>query len=174
MGWMIDYTHSEISFQVRHMMITNVKGHFDSYRAKIDVSDLKDLNSANIYFEFDVASINTKSKERDDHLRSADFFNADKYPKITFQSTSISGNSFYYEIEGDLTIRDITKRVVFSVKYNGSVKNPWGTKVYGFEGSARINRDEFQLTWNTALKNGGLLVSNEIKIFIDLELSKDT
>ena len=169
----VDVAHSEISFQVKHMMVSKVKGHFDSYLAKVEAEDLEDLTGATLYFEFEVASINTKNKDRDYHLLSADFFDADKYPKITFQSTEITGSTSNYEVTGKLTIRDVTKPVTFLVAFNGKGTNPWGATVYGFEGSTIINREEFGLTWNAALETGGVLVGKDIKILIDLELTPE-
>ena len=170
-NWVVDFAHSEISFQVKHMMVAKVKGHFDSYEAIVEAPDLENLTGANIRFEFDVESIYTKNKDRDNHLRSADFFNVEKYPKITFQSTSITGSGSNYVITGDLTIRNVTKPVTFDVTFNGKGTNPWGATVYGFEGQSVIKREDFGLTWNSQLETGGVLVGSEIKIFIDLELS---
>lgn len=167
----VDLSHSEVSFQVKHMMVAKVKGHFDTYTATVEAPNLEDLTGANIAFEFDVASIHTKNKDRDDHLRSADFFNAEQYPKITFQSTSITGAAPNFQVTGDLTIRNITKPVTFDVTFNGKGTNPWGVEVYGFEGESVIKREDFGLTWNASLETGGVLVGNDVKIIIELELS---
>ncbi|WP_339289326.1 YceI family protein [Ureibacillus sp. FSL K6-0786] len=170
--WVVDKSHSEISFEVKHMMVSKVRGHFDSYMAEIEAEDLTDLTTATIAFTFDVASINTKSEDRDNHLKSADFFDAEKYPTITFQSkviTKTDDNEF--EVTGDLTIKDVTKPVTFEVEYNGKGKNPWGVEVYGFEAEAKINREEFGLTWNAALETGGVLVGKDIKIKAELEVN---
>lgn len=170
--WVVDKSHSEISFEVKHMMVSKVRGHFDSYTAEIKAEDLTDLTTATIAFTFDVASINTKSEDRDNHLKSADFFDAEKYPTITFQSkviTKTDDNEF--EVTGDLTIKDVTKPVTFEVEYNGKGKNPWGVEVYGFEAEAKINREEFGLTWNAALETGGVLVGKDIKIKAELEVN---
>ncbi|MFC5629691.1 YceI family protein [Aliibacillus thermotolerans] len=129
-----------IQFEVKHMMVSKVRGQFDSY-------DLTDLTTASIAFEFDVASINTHSEDRDNHLRSEDFFDVEKYPTITFQSTDIQKDGDDYEVTGDLTIKDVTKPVTFAT-------NPWGVEVY----------EEFGLTWNAALETGGVLVAKDIKI----------
>ena len=139
-----------IQFEVKHMMVSKVRGQFDSY-------DLTDLTTASIAFEFDVASINTHSEDRDNHLRSEDFFDVEKYPTITFQSTDIQKDGDDYEVTGDLTIKDVTKPVTFAT-------NPWGVEVYGFEAKTKINREEFGLTWNAALETGGVLVGKDIKI----------
>lgn len=167
----VDFAHSEISFQVKHMMVAKVKGHFEAYQATVEAPNLEDLTGANITFDFEVTSIYTKNKDRDDHLRSADFFDAKQYPKISFQSTSITGTAPSFQVTGDLTIRDVTKPVTFNVTFNGKGTNPWGSEVYGFEGDTVIKREDFGLTWNSALETGGVLVGSDVKIAIDLELS---
>ncbi|MFO7317739.1 MAG: YceI family protein [Bacilli bacterium] len=170
--WVIDKAHSEIGFEVKHMMVSKVRGHFDSYDAEIEADDLTDLTNAKISFAFDVASINTKLEDRDNHLKSADFFDAEKYPKITFQSTEIkkTGDS-EYEVTGNLTIKDVTKPVTFEVEFNGKGKNPWGVEVYGFEAETKINREDFGLTWNAVLETGGVLVGKDVKIKAELEVN---
>ena len=167
----VDNSHSHIGFQVKHMMVSKVKGSFESYTAEVEASDLSDLTTAKIGFTIDVASINTKSEDRDNHLKSPDFFDAEKYGDITFQSTSVAGSGPNYEVTGDLTIKGMTKPVTFDVTYNGKGKNPWGVEVYGFEGEATINREDFGLTWNAALETGGVLVGKEIKIDLELEVN---
>ncbi len=169
--WVVDPSHSEIGFQVKHMMVSKVKGSFDTYSADIEAADLTDLTSASISFTFDVSSINTKNTDRDNHLRSADFFDAETFQNITFKSTTITGSGSDYKVTGDLTIRDTTKPVTFDVEFNGKGTNPWGQEVYGFEAEGKINREEFGLTWNAALETGGVMVGKDIKILVDLELS---
>lgn len=170
-NYVVDKTHSSVGFQVKHMMISKVKGSFDSYEATVEATDLADLTTANIAFEFDVASINTKNEDRDNHLRSADFFEVDQYPKITFKSTNVQGSGSDYAVTGDLTIKDVTKPVTFEVTYNGKGTNPWGAEVYGFEAETLINREEFGLTWNASLETGGVLVGKDIKVVVELELN---
>ncbi|MEO4054281.1 YceI family protein [Solibacillus sp. CAU 1738] len=169
--WAIDRSHSSIGFTVKHMMVSKVKGVFDSYTADVEAEDLTDLTSANISFDFDIASINTRSEDRDNHLKSADFFDGEKYPKITFKSTNITKSDDTYKVTGDLTIKDVTKSVTFDTEFNGKGKNPWGVDVYGFEAETKINREEFGLTWNAALETGGVLVGKDIKIQVELELN---
>lgn len=170
--WVIDKSHSEIGFEVKHMMVSKVRGHFDSYTAEIETKDFTDFTDATIAFTFDVASINTNSQDRDNHLKSADFFDAEKYPTITFKSKVITKkDDDKYEVTGDLTIKDVTKPVTFEVKYNGKGKNPWGVEVYGFEAEGKINREDFGLTWNAALETGGVLVGKEVKIKAELEVN---
>lgn len=171
--FIVDASHSNIGFEVKHMMVSKVKGSFDAYTAEVEAADLTDLTTANIAFTFDVASINTRSEDRDNHLKSGDFFDVEKYPNITFKSTKIEKDGDDYEVTGDLTIKDVTKPVTFEVEYGGKGVNPWGVDVYGFEAEAKINREEFGLTWNAALETGGVLVGKDIKIKVELELNPE-
>ncbi|WP_413363328.1 YceI family protein [Lysinibacillus sp. 3P01SB] len=170
-NWTVDQSHSNVGFSVKHMMVSKVKGVFEDYSATVTTADLSDLSDATITFDIQVASISTKSEDRDNHLRSADFFDADQYPTISFQSTDIAKDGDDYKVTGDLTIKDVTKPVTFNVEFNGRGTNPWGVEVYGFEAETKINRDEFGLTWNAALETGGVLVGKEIKINVDLEVN---
>lgn len=170
--WNIDLSHSAINFQVKHMMVSKVKGVFESYSADIEAADLADLTTANIAFSINTASINTRNEDRDNHLKSGDFFDADAYPTITFKSTGITKKSDdEYAITGDLKIKDVTKSVTFKTEFNGKGTNPWGQEVYGFEAETKIDREEFGLTWNAALETGGVLVGKEIKIAVELEVN---
>lgn len=169
--WTVDVAHTNIGFQVKHMMVSKVKGNFDSFSAEVEANDLSDLTTANITFNIDVASITTKSNDRDNHLKSADFFDVEKFPKIQFTSTAIKKSGDSYEVTGDLTIKDVTNPVTFDVEYNGKGTTPWGIEVYGFEGKAKINREKFGLTWNAALETGGVLVGKDIKITVELEVN---
>ncbi len=154
------------------MMVSKVKGVFDSYSADIEAADLADLTTANISITIDAASINTRSEDRDNHLKAADFFDTEKYPNITFKSTSITKKSGdEYALTGDLTIKDVTKPVTFNTEFNGKGTNPWGQEVYGFEAETTINREDFGLTWNAALETGGVLVGKDIKISVELEVN---
>ncbi|TSI06455.1 YceI family protein [Lysinibacillus sp. BW-2-10] len=167
----IDFSHSSITFSVKHMMITNVKGVFDSYSAAIEADTLEDLTTAKIAIEIDVASISTKDQARDNHLVSADFFHADKYPKINFVATTISKiNDQNYNIIGNLTIKDVMKPITFQATYNGHVQSPWGQDTYAFSASTRINRKEFRLLYNAVLESGGLLISENVDVTIDFQL----
>lgn len=170
-NWQVDQSHSHISFAVKHMMVSKVKGQFSDYTATIEAADLTDLTHAIIQFTISTASIDTNSKDRDDHLRSADFFDADQFSKIQFTSTAITKKGDDYALTGDLTIKDITKPVTFNVAFNGKGKNPWGVDVYGFEAETKINREAFGLTWNAALETGGVLVGKDIKITVELEVN---
>jgi polyisoprenoid-binding protein YceI len=169
--WTVDQSHSSVGFEVKHMMVSKVKGQFESYTADVEADDLTDLTTASIAFKFDVASINTRSEDRDNHLRSADFFDVENKPTIEFKSTSITKDEEDYRVTGDLTIKNVTKPVTFAVEFGGKGTNPWGAEVYGFEAEAKINREEFGLTWNAALETGGVLVGKEIKIKVELEIN---
>ncbi len=170
-NWSVDSSHSSVGFSVKHMMVSKVKGAFEDYSATVTTEDLADLSNAAITFEIQTASINTQSEDRDNHLRSADFFNVEQYPTITFQSTNIEKDGEDYKVTGDLTIKDVTKPVTFDVSYNGKGTNPWGVEVYGFEAETKINREDFGLTWNAALETGGVLIGKDIKITVDLEVN---
>lgn len=171
-NWTVDNSHSSIGFSVKHMMVSKVKGVFEDYFATVTADDLTDLTTASITFDIQTASINTKSEDRDNHLRSADFFNVEEFPTISFQSTNIvKEDDDEYKVTGDLTIKDVTKPVTFDVEYNGKGTNPWGVEVYGFEAETKLNREEFGLTWNATLETGGVLVGKDIKITIDLEVN---
>ncbi|MBB6446893.1 YceI family protein [Bacillus benzoevorans] len=169
--WTVDQTHSTVGFEVKHMMVSKVKGQFESYTADVAAEDLTDLTTAAIAFKFDVASINTRNDDRDNHLKSADFFDAENNSSIEFKSTNITKDGSDFKVTGDLTIKDVTKPVTFDVEFGGKGTNPWGVEVYGFEAAAKINREEFGLTWNAALETGGVLVGKDIKIKVELELN---
>lgn len=169
--WTVDQSHSAVGFEVKHMMVSKVKGQFNSYSAEIEAADLADLTTAQIAFKLDVASINTSNEDRDNHLKSADFFESEAYPTIDFNSTSITKDGDDYKLTGDLTVKGITKPVTFDVEYGGKGTNPWGVEVYGFEAEGKINREEFGLTWNAALETGGVLVGKDIKIKVELEIN---
>ncbi|MCG7342960.1 EAL domain-containing protein [Sporosarcina sp. ACRSL] len=171
-NWIVDHAHSVVGFEVKHMMVSKVRGQFDSFTANIEADDIDDLTTANIVFQFNGNSINTKHQERDAHLRSADFFDVDNYPVIDFKSTSILKNVDGYQVTGDLTIKGVTKPITFDVKFGGKAINPQGILVYGYEAEATINREEFNLMWNAVLETGGVLVGKEVKIKVELELNE--
>ena len=169
-SWIVDHVHSIVGFEVKHMMVSHVRGLFDSFLAEIDADDLTDLTTANIVFKIDTNSINTRNHMRDDHLKSADFFDVNRYPTIEFESKEISKSEGGYKVTGDLTIKDTTKPVTFDVVFGGKATDPWGKEVYGYVAEALINREDFGLTWNAALETGGVLVGKEVKIKAELEM----
>ncbi|MEL6589268.1 MAG: YceI family protein [Bacteroidota bacterium] len=170
-NWKIDPTHSEIQFKVRHMMISTVTGSFSSFDASLE-SDA-DFNNANIRFEADIDSINTGVADRDGHLKSADFFDAANHPKLSFASTRFeqSGDGEFV-LEGDLTIRDTTKSVKLNVEYGGTLVDPYGQTKAGFELSGKINRKDFGLTWSAVTEAGSIVVSDEVKLLLNVQLVK--
>lgn len=170
--WKADPSHSTLEFVVKHMMVSNVKGVFNEFDAHIE-ADPEDLTDATIEFTIDVNSVDTRNKDRDDHLRSEDFFDAENHPHMTFKAIDITKKSdSTYEVLGDFTIRGTTNRVPFEITYEGTVQDPYGNEVAGFNGHTTINRKEFGLTWSPTLETGGLLVGEEVKINLEIELQK--
>lgn len=170
MSWTIDTQHTQIDFSVRHMMISKVRGQFKSFEGTIDI-DTDDITRSRAVGSIDVASIDTREPDRDNHLRSADFFDVENYPKMTFESTRIEPQGGgKYKVTGHLTIKDVTREVTFNVTDEGRGQDPWGNQRQGLSASAKINRKEFGLTWNVALETGGWLVGDEININAEVEL----
>jgi polyisoprenoid-binding protein YceI len=170
MTWQIDAAHSSVDFSVRHMMISTVRGSFGTFTGTVDLNEA-DPSKSSVEVQIDAASIDTREEKRDGHLRSADFFDVEHYPSITFKSTRVEPiNSERGRIVGNLTIKDVTREVVLEAEYTGRAKSPWGTTSAGFEAHTRISRKEWGLNWNVALETGGWLVSDEIKISIELEV----
>lgn len=170
--WNLDPTHSEIGFKVKHMMITNVSGTFEKFDAKVETED-DDFTTAQVEFTADVKSITTHNVDRDNHLRSDDFFAAEKFPELKFKSTKIEKkDDEAYVLHGDLTIRDVTKSLKFDVEFGGIGKDPWGNEKAGFTVTGKIRRTDFNLNWNAALETGGVLVSEEVKILAEVQFVK--
>lgn len=170
--WKVDASHTNVGFSVRHMMVSKVRGRFTGVEGTLN-GDPADLTGATIDFTIDASSIHSNNEDRDNHLRSADFFDVEKYPNITFKSTNIVKNGDNYNITGDMTIKDVTKQVTFEAEYLGSGKNPWGVDVAAFEANTQISREEFGLTWNQALEAGGVLVGDKIDIEMELQLNPE-
>ncbi len=166
--WTIDPTHSEIGFKVKHMMFTNVKGFFNDYTADITFND--DLKEADLQFEAKINSIFTNNADRDNHLKSADFFDADQFPSLKFKSTQISGSGDDYEIKGDLTIKGITRPVTLKGEFSGLMSDPWGNTKVGLNLAGKINRKDFGLTYNAALETGGVLVGEDVQLNAEVQL----
>ena len=170
--WNVDPVHSSVKFSVTHLVISEVEGTFKVYAGSISSTNT-DFTDATIDFSVDVNSVNTDNDYRDKHLKSDDFFNAEKFPKITFKSISfkkVSGNN--YALIGDITIRDITKRVTFDVVYNGQVKDPYGNIKAGFKASTVINRLDFNLKWNNLTEAGGAVVGKDVSLKLNLEFAQ--
>ena len=171
-AWEIDRSHSNVGFSVTHLIISEVTGQFKSFDGNIEFSK-DDLSDANINFSIDVASLTTDNEGRDKHLKSDDFFNAEKFPKITFVGKSIKKvDGKKYKLVGDFTMRDVTKSITLDVVYNGTVKDPWGNTKAGFKISGELNRFDYNLKWNNLMEAGGAVVSKEVAISVNLELSK--
>ena len=170
--WTVDKSHSKVGFSVSHLVITDVEGFFKDYDAQI-TTDGDDFSKAKIDFTIKTASIFTDNNDRDNHLRADDFFNAEKYPAMTFKGKSMKKvGDKKYKLVGDLTIRDVTKQVELEVKYNGTVKDPWGNTKAGFKVKGEINRFDYNLKWNKAIETGSLVVGKDVELVIDLQLIK--
>jgi polyisoprenoid-binding protein YceI len=169
--WNLDPTHTLVEFSARHMMITTVKGRFGEVSGTIHF-DEADPASSSVEVEIDAAGIDTRSEQRDQHLRSGDFLDVDNHPKLRFRSKGVRGDiraGTDFDVVGDLTIRGITREVVISARLEGRGRDPWGGDRVSFSGETRIDREDFGLTWNQALETGGLLVSREIRIFLEAQ-----
>jgi polyisoprenoid-binding protein YceI len=165
--WAIDPTHSEITFKVKHMMISTVTGHFQEFDANLE-TDNDNFVDASINFSAKIDSINTKNADRDGHLKSDDFFNAEAYPEMTFVSKSFDGET----LVGDLTIRNVTKEVALDVDLNGIAVDPYGQTKAGFEIKGEISRKDFNLTWNAVTEAGSIVVSDKVKIQVEAQFIK--
>lgn len=172
MAWQLDKSHSEVTFTVRHMMVSKVRGQFEQFTADVNFDEQTPSNTT-VYAEIQTASVNSRDPQRDGHLRSDDFFNAEQYPLMVFRSKRVEQKDAQHgKLIGDLTIRDVSKEVALDVEYTGQGKTPWGTEMVGFSGKTVINRKEWGLNWNAALESGGVLVSENVTIEIELELVK--
>jgi len=170
--WVLDPAHSEVLFKVKHLMITNVKGEFHKFEAEVTVDD-NDLSTISAWARIDATSIYTNDDSRDVHLKSADFFDIEKYKEITFESTSFKKeDDEKYEMKGNLTIRGISREVKFDVEFGGLNTDPWGNEKAGFSLEGKINRKDWDLNWNAALKSGGFLVGDEVKLSAEVQFVK--
>lgn len=172
--WVLDPTHSELGFKIRHLMITNVSGSFKEFQAEVETEE-DDFSTAQINATAEMASIFTNNEQRDAHLRSSDFFEAGKYPELKFQSTKIEKvDSETFTLYGELTLKGLTKPVKLNVEFTGLAKDPWGGERAGFVLSGKINRSEWGINFNGVLETGGLALSDEVKIHSELQLVKQT
>jgi polyisoprenoid-binding protein YceI len=170
--WAIDPTHSEVQFKVKHLVISTVTGTFKKFDGSIEAEN-DDFTDAHIGFTLDATSIDTNLEQRDGHLKSADFFDVEKYPTLTFQSTAfkkVDGDT--YKLEGDLTIKDVTKPVTLDVEYGGSATDFYGNLKAGFEVSGKINRKEFGLSWNGITEAGAIVVGEDVRLNINVQFAK--
>ncbi|MFP4598308.1 MAG: YceI family protein [Persicimonas sp.] len=172
MTWKLDNSHTKVGFAVRHMMISKVRGDFKSFEADIDL-DPSDLAGSSIKAKIDVSSIDTNDEKRDGHLLSEDFFAADEYPTIEFNSTELRDNGDgAVEIAGDLTIRGVTRPIVLTGEQLGPAQSPWGGLSVGYSLTGEVNREDFGLSWNQALETGGVLVGKKVEIIVEAEAAE--
>ncbi|MDP2726663.1 MAG: YceI family protein [Dehalococcoidia bacterium] len=172
MAWQIDPAHSQIQFSVRHMMISNVRGRFENFTGTVEFDEADPLRST-VEVKIEAASVNTKEAQRDAHLKSPDFLDAENFPYLYFKSKRVEKiDDSHGRLIGDLTIRDQTREVALDVEYAGQAKSPWGTVSAGFSAATKLDRKDWGLTYNQLLETGGLLVGDQMNINIDLELIK--
>jgi polyisoprenoid-binding protein YceI len=170
--WVIDPLHSEVHFKVKHLVISTVTGTFKSFDGSLETEDA-DFQNASIEFTLDVNSIDTNQEQRDVHLKSADFFDAEQFPKISFKSASFTKDGDDYELSGDLTVKNVTKPVKLNVEYGGTATDFYGNEKAGFEVSGKISRKEFGLTWDGITEAGAIVVGDDIKLNINIQLAKE-
>ncbi len=168
-NWTIDNAHSEIAFKVKHMMISTVTGHFEDFSASAKTNG-DDFTNANFEFSAKTASINTKNSDRDTHLKSDDFFNSEKFPEMKFVSKSFDGD----KLVGDLTIRDVTKEITLDADFNGIAVDPYGQTKAGFEITGQLNRKDFNLTWSAVTEAGSIVVSDKVKLVVNVQFIKQS
>ncbi len=171
MAWEIDASHSQVVFSVKHMMFSTIKGQFNVLSGHLHIDEQNPQNSW-VDAQADATSIDTRDERRDGHLRSPDFFDVENYPALTFKSTKVEHvEGSEYRVLGDLTLHGVTHPVAFKAEYHGQGKNPWGQQVAGLSAKTKINRKDWGLNWNQALETGGVLVSEDVNIEIDLEVA---
>jgi len=170
--WILDSTHSELGFKIKHLMITNVSGSFKNFKAEVDTEET-DFSTAQINLSAEMASISTNNEQRDAHLLNADFFEVEKYPEMKFKSTKVEKiDSDTYSLFGELTMKGVTKPVRLSVEYNGLSKDPWGGERAGFVVNGKIKRSDWGVNFNGVLETGGVMLSEEVKIIGEIQLVK--
>ena len=170
--WVLDPMHSEVQFKVKHLVISTVSGFFKSFEGELETEN-DDFSDASISFSLDINSIDTNQTPRDEHLKSAEFFDAEKYPKITFKSTSFTKTGDdEYSLVGDLTVKDVTKSVTLDVEFGGAATDFYGNTKAGFEISGKINRKDFGLTWSGVTEAGAVVVGEDIKLLINVQFAK--
>lgn len=171
--WALDPTHSEVHFKVKHLVISTVTGSFKAFDGSFEAEN-DDFSNSHIDFSLDVSSIDTNQGQRDTHLKSPEFFDAEKYPKMTFSSTSFTKDGDDYDLQGHLTIKDLTKPVTLNVEFGGTATDFYGNEKAGFEITGKISRKEFGLTWDAVTEAGAIVVGDEIKLNINVQFAKQT
>lgn len=169
--WKLDTSHTNIGFSVPHLVVSSVEGRFKEATASVKLDDA-DLTKSQVSIDINAASIDTGDAKRDDHLKAPDFFDAKKYPKLSFKSTKIAKSGAGYKLTGDLTIRDVTKSVTLDATLSGPVKTPWGNHARAAKVTGKIKRSDFGLKWNKALETGGVVVGEEVTINVTAEVTK--
>jgi polyisoprenoid-binding protein YceI len=169
--WNIDPAHTTVEFSVKHLMISTVRGHFGAVTGTIQLDEANPLNST-VTAEIDVTSIDTRQAQRDEHLRSADFFDVEKFPSIKFTSTRVERDGDHYDVIGNLTIRDVTREVVLHTSDEGRAGDPWGGQRAAFSASTKVDRRDYGLTYNQVLEAGGVMVGTDIKISLEIQAVK--
>ena len=172
--WALDPTHSELQFKIKHLMISTVSGQFNEFKATVETNG-DDFTKAKVHFEATVDSISTNNEQRDAHLKNGDFFDAEKYPAITFESEKMEKiGDDEYKLHGTLSMRGVSKKIILNAEFGGITKDPWGNQKAGFTLTGKINRKDWGLNWNAVLESGGLLVSDEVKISGEIQFIKKT
>ena len=168
--WTIDPAHSGAEFAVKHLMVSTFKGHFRYLEGTVHLNEANPANSS-VAASVDVASVDTQTPDRDAHLRSDDFFNAERYPKMTFRSTRVEQvDGTNWKVAGELTVRDVTKEVVLDTEYEGRIVDPWGNERIGFTAWTELSRKEFGVRWNAAIESGGVVVGDKVRISLNIEI----
>ena len=168
--WTIDPAHSSAEFAVKHLMVSTFKGHFRSLEGTVHLDEANPANSS-VAASVDVASVDTQTPDRDAHLRSDDFFNAERYPKMTFRSTRVEQvDGTNWKVTGELKIRDVTKEVILDMEYEGRIVDPWGNERIGFTAWTDLSRKEFGVRWNAAIETGGVVVGDKVRISLNIEI----
>ena len=171
--WVLDPTHSELTFKVKHLMISNVKGEFRKFNATV-LSDGEDFSNAEVSATIEAASVDTNNEDRDNHLRSDDFFGADEHPRLTFESTELTKlDEDNYRLKGLLQIKGVKNEITLDVDFGGLMTDPYGNKKAGFTVNGKINRKDWGLNWNAALETGGVLVSDEVRLTAEVQLVQE-
>ena len=172
MAWQIDPTHSQVNFTVKHMMIAKVHGSFSEFSGTVNLDD-KDLSRSDVEWTIQVASLSTSNDGRDQHLKSPDFFDVALYPTILFKSTQVeAAGKGHYKVTGDVTIKDVTRPETFDVEAEGPSKDPWGNERWGFTVTGSIDRKNYGLNWNVALETGGVMVSDQVKLELEVQVTQ--
>jgi polyisoprenoid-binding protein YceI len=169
--WVIDPTHSEVQFKVKHLVISTVTGAFKTFEGSV-VTESEDFDGATVDFSADVASIDTNQAQRDEHLKSGDFFDAATHPKLTIKGTLVKKGDESYILKGDLTVKNVTKPIEFAVEYGGNMTDFYGNNKSGFEITGKINRKEYGLEWSAVTEAGGVVVGDDVKLIANIQVAK--